>query len=180
MYTRGTHETRGPFSDYLFNYFPEESPNFYQSIQIGKVAFLILDCGEDKPDSDIEYSGLADFDAYRTEEAEWLKNFVQESSYNTALARVAILHMPPLSSNWHGNIHLTETLLPVLNNANVSCMFSGHTHRYAYNKPVEGKISFPVLVNSNNSVVKCDVIKGRIKATILSADGSKPIELQLN
>jgi predicted phosphohydrolase len=180
LYTRGNHETRGPYADYLMKYFPKECQTVYEYINIGTVAFLMLDCGEDKPDSDIEYSGLADFDAYRLEEAEWLKKAVQEESYKEASVRIVILHMPPLLSNWHGNIHLTETLLPVLNEANVACMLSGHTHRYSLNPPVPGKINFPVLVNSNNAVVKCDIIKGKVIATIITPDGNKPQEIMLN
>ena len=180
LFTRGNHETRGTYADYLMQYFPMESKTIYQLVNVGNVAFLMLDCGEDKPDSDIEYSGLADFDAYRIAEAEWLKETITSKKYKDAPVKIAILHVPPMVGNWHGNIHLRETLLPVLNEANVTAMFSGHTHRYSFNKPEPGVISFPVLVNSNNAVVRCDIINGKVKATIISADGNKPLELQLN
>jgi predicted phosphohydrolase len=180
LFTRGNHETRGTFADYLMDYFPKESDNVYQLVNVGDVSFLMLDCGEDKPDSDIEYSGLADFDAYRVAEAEWLKETVKSKLYQESKVKIAILHMPPMEGNWHGNIHLRETLLPVLNEANVTAMFSGHTHRYSYNKPEPEKINFPVLVNSNNAVIKCDIINGKVKASIITADGNKPSELLLN
>lgn len=180
LFTRGNHETRGTYADYLMEFFPMESKTIYQLVNVGNVAFLMLDCGEDKPDSDIEYSGLADFDAYRIAEAEWLKETIKSKKYKDAPVKIAILHVPPMVGNWHGNIHLRETLLPVLNEANVTAMFSGHTHRYSFNKPDPGVISFPVLVNSNNAVVRCDIINGKVKATIISADGNKPLELLLN
>lgn len=180
LFTRGNHETRGTFADYLMDYFPKESDNIYQLVNVGNVTFLMLDCGEDKPDSDIEYSGLADFDSYRIAEAEWLREVVKSKNYLESNVKIAILHMPPMEGNWHGNIHLRETLLPVLNEANVTAMFSGHTHRYSYNKPEAGKINFPVLVNSNNAVIKCDIINGKVKASIITADGNKPSELLLN
>ena len=180
LFTRGNHETRGTYADYLMEYFPMESKTIYHLVNVGNVAFLMLDCGEDKPDSDIEYSGLADFDAYRLAEAEWLKETINSKKYKDAPVKIAILHVPPMVGNWHGNIHLRETLLPVLNEANVTGMFSGHTHRYSFNKPEPGKINFPVLVNSNNAVVRCDIVNGKVKATIISADGTKPLEIQLN
>lgn len=179
IYTRGNHETRGSHADALMNYFPKQSENIYQLLNIGNVAFLMLDCGEDKPDSDIEYSGLADFDSYRIAEAAWLKETVKLNAYKNAPVKIAILHMPPMIGNWHGNMHLTETLLPILNDANVTAMFSGHTHRYSYNLPVPGKINFPVLVNSNNAYIKCDILKGKVKATVIGLEG-KPLELLLN
>jgi Icc-related predicted phosphoesterase len=180
VFNRGNHETRGTYADYVMNYFPKETGQVYQLLNVGKAAFLILDCGEDKPDSDIEYSGLANFDAYREEEARWLKQAVKLDSYKGAPVKMVILHMPPLVSNWHGNLHLTETILPLLNDANVTAMLSGHTHRYSFNKPEPGKINFPVLVNSNNAVIRCDIINGKVKATIISTDGAKPLEIQLN
>lgn len=180
VFTRGNHETRGTFADYLMDYFPKENGTVYQLLNVGDVAFLLLDCGEDKPDSDIEYSGLADFDAYRVEEARWLKEIVESKKYKDASVKLAILHMPPMVSDWHGNLHLRETLLPVLNEANVTGMFSGHTHRYSFNPSVPGKINFPVLVNSNNALVRCDIIRGKVKATIVTIDGNKPQEILLN
>ena len=180
LFTRGNHETRGTYADYLMQYFPMESKTIYQLVNVGNVAFLMLDCGEDKPDSDIEYSGLADFDAYRIAEAEWLKETITSKKYKDAPVKIAILHVPPMVGNWHGNIHLRETLLPVLNEANVTAMFSGHTHRYSFNTPEPGVISFPVLVNSNNAIVRCDIINGKVKATTITTDGNKPLELLLN
>jgi acid phosphatase type 7 len=180
VFTRGNHETRGTFADNLMDYFPKENGTVYQLLNVGNVAFLLLDCGEDKPDSDIEYSGIADFDAYRLEESRWLKETVQQIKYREAPVKIAILHMPPMVSNWHGNLHLSETLLPVLNEANVTAMFSGHTHRYSFNPSVPGTINFPVLVNSNNAVVKCDIVNGKVKAVIITSDGNKPQEILLN
>ena len=46
---------------------------FYYTFRHGPAFFVVLDCGEDKPDNDIEYSGLADFDRYRATAADWLK-----------------------------------------------------------------------------------------------------------
>jgi predicted phosphodiesterase len=175
MFTRGNHETRGTHADNLMNYFPKQNPTIYEMVKVGNAAFLMLDCGEDKPDSDIEYSGLADFDAYREEEAAWLKETVETAAYKNAKVKVAILHMPPMVSDWHGNLHLTQTLLPVLNGAGITAMLSGHTHRYSFNPPVPGKINFPVLVNSNNALIKCEIVNGKITATIIGPD-AKPIE----
>jgi acid phosphatase type 7 len=179
IYTRGNHETRGSHADALMNYFPKESKTVYELVNVGKVAFLMLECGEDKPDSDIEYSGLADFDAYRLAQAEWLKEAVKTSAYKDAPVKIAILHIPPMVGNWHGYLHLNETVLPILNEANITAMFSGHTHRYSFNPPVPGKINFPVLVNSNNAFVRCDIVKGKVKATVVGLEG-KPLEIQLN
>ena len=70
IFVRGNHETRGRyarmFSDYIAN--PEE--RFYYSFAHGPVHFVVLDSGEDKEDSHWAYSGLNDFDGYRSIQAE--------------------------------------------------------------------------------------------------------------
>lgn len=179
-YTRGNHETRGTYSDFLLNYFPLKDGRVYRTFNVGNVAFIILDCGEDKPDSSIEYSGLADFDAYREQQAAWLKEAVKEKSFTEAKVKIVILHMPPAVSDWHGTLHLDETLLPILNEAKINVVLSGHTHRYSYEAPKPGNTAFPVIVNSNNAYLKCDVINGKIKISIIGPEGTKPIEHQLN
>ncbi len=65
LFSIGNHETRGVYSDALIKYFPTSTGTFYYRFNIGKVCFLVLDSGEDKPDSDLEYAGIADYDNYR-------------------------------------------------------------------------------------------------------------------
>lgn len=180
IFNRGNHETRGSFSDYLMNYFPLKDGKVYRTFNVGNVAFLMLDCGEDKPDSDIEYSGLADFDAYRVEQGMWLKEVIQTKPFKEAPVKVVLLHMPPNVSNWHGNLHLSETVVPALNEAKINVIFSGHTHRYSLNPPVEGKTSFPVVVNSNSTCLRCDIINGKIRVRIVGTGTTKPMDYLLN
>ncbi|MEI3554533.1 MAG: fibronectin type III domain-containing protein [Alistipes senegalensis] len=81
LFNRGNHETRGVWSDRLIDCFPTRSGEFYGIYRYGDVCLLVLDCGEDKPDSDVEYYGLADYDAYRAKECEWLKRAVQSEEF---------------------------------------------------------------------------------------------------
>lgn len=63
----------------MIKYFPTSTGTFYYRFNIGKVCFLVLDSGEDKPDSDLEYAGIADYDNYREEETLWLRSVVEEN-----------------------------------------------------------------------------------------------------
>ena len=63
--TRGNHENRGSASPCFLDYFPTPTGETYYAFRQGPVFFLMLDGGEDKPDSDIRYYGLAATDAYR-------------------------------------------------------------------------------------------------------------------
>ena len=171
LYNRGTHETRGIYADFLQQYFPKVGGNYYGLYMAGSVAVLMLDCGEDKPDSDIEYGGLGAYDAYREEEAAWLRRTVASEEFRNASARIVLLHIPLGNGTWHGNIHLEELFLPILNEAGIDVMLSGHTHRYSFH-PANDKVRFPVLVNDNASLLKCDVGDGRITARIYGPEGT--------
>ena len=170
FYNRGNHETRGVFADRLRDYFPTRDGRYYQLRKVGSVCFLLLDCGEDKPDSDIEYGGLSDYDAYRREEAEWLREAVASEAFRNASARVVFLHIPPAGGTWHGNYQMREVFLPILNEAGIDVMFSGHTHQYGFH-PADNDIRFPVVVNDNQSYVQCDMTADRIAVRIVGPGG---------
>lgn len=108
LYNRGNHETRGVYADFLQEYFPKVGGCYYKLYMAGSVAVLMLDCGEDKPDSDIEYGGLGAYDAYREEEAAWLRETVASEEFRNASARIVLLHIPLGNGTWHGNIHLED------------------------------------------------------------------------
>ena len=73
LFNRGNHETRGSFADHVIDYFPTKTNEYYRLQHIAGIDFLFLDSGEDKPDTDMEYSDIAAFDEYREREALWLK-----------------------------------------------------------------------------------------------------------
>ena len=178
-FNRGNHEARGPFSNHLMDYFPRKDGKFYQLVNIGPASVLFLDCGEDKPDTDIEYSGLAFYDKYREKEASWLKEAVESATFKRSQIQIAILHIPPTVGNWHGNIHLNETLIPILNQAGVDLMLSGHTHLYSFHKAEESDAAFPVVVNSNNTALLCHVVKDWIRITVIGAGDKKTYDYWL-
>lgn len=159
-YARGNHETRGLFAASFQHYFSPKEPHLYFLLRQGPVCFIFLDTGEDKPDSDIEYHGITDYDNYRTEQAKWLSEIVKSPDFLDAKFKVVIAHMPPLPNQdlWHGQGEVLEKFVPILNDAQVDVMLSGHLHQYFNNKPTD-KVHFPVIDNSSNTVLK-GVIEG--------------------
>ena len=81
VFARGNHDARGVLARKLIDYFPTADGEYYYAFQHGPVSFLVLDAGEDKVDSHKEYSGLVDFDAYRTQETDWLKKAVADPAF---------------------------------------------------------------------------------------------------
>ena len=123
--------------------------------------FLFIDSGEDKPDADLEYCGIVECDQYREEQERWLRSLQEEKKIGK-YPIVVFSHMPPTLKNWHGPLHMQETLTPELNKMNVSVMLSGHLHRFDYQEPNE-VINFPNLVNSNNTYLLCHIANGKME-----------------
>jgi 3',5'-cyclic AMP phosphodiesterase CpdA len=169
-YARGNHETRGNFATAFPDYFPGPSGNLYYLFRQGPVCFVVLDCGEDKPDSDIEYSGIVAFDDYREKEVQWLKEVLQSDTFNDAFYKVVVAHIPPFGG-WHGEQEVAERFVPLLNAAGADVMLCGHLHRYVRQNPKPGQ-DFPVIVNSNNTVLKAYADRNSLEIKILNLKGA--------
>lgn len=161
FFNRGNHELRGEFADYLNRYFPTNNGKYYRLQHVAGVDFLFIDSGEDKPDADLEYCGIVECDQYREEQERWLRSLQEEKKIGK-YPIVVFSHMPPTLKNWHGPLHMQETLTPELNKMNVSVMLSGHLHRFDYQEPNK-VINFPNLVNSNNTYLLCHIANGKME-----------------
>ena len=172
VYVRGNHETRGPgFSEFL-NLFPTKTNTPYYIFRQGPAAFIVIDSGEDKPDSDIEYGGTAAYDAYREAMAKWLEQAIQSEEFRSAPVKIALLHIPfDKGTGWYGNNELRRLLLPLLNKAGIDVMLSGHTHRYSYRDKGYCGNEFPILVNGNNDRVDVKITNQQIHMEVKDATG---------
>lgn len=170
-YTRGNHETRGSFATAFQDYFSPKQEHIYYMFRQGPVCFVILDSGEDKPDSDLEYAGITVYDQYRTEQAEWLKGVLESKEYKEAPFKVVVCHIPPFGG-WHGNEEVAEKFMPLLNNAGVDIMLCAHLHRYIRNDAKED-VRFPIIVNSNNTVLKAEADSRALNIKILDTEGKE-------
>jgi predicted phosphodiesterase len=168
---RGNHETRGPNARDLFTYFPHSSGQYYHAFSQGEVRFIVLDCGEDKPDTHPVYAGLVDFDQYRSEQAAWLKKEVEGDVFKNARYRIVITHIPPYTGRGHGGQDLTKKWGPILNEADVDLVISGHHHRFQVMEPRDGLNSFPVLILGKDMMLNTDVNPEKLSLSIRNMEG---------
>jgi predicted phosphodiesterase len=153
FYVRGNHETRGRQAFLFQKYNPTSTGETYFMLRHGPVALLVLDAGEDKPDTDKEYSGAVDFSLFREQQLAWLKEVVADSLFTDAPVKVALMHIPPFNGeeSWYGERLANEMLVPVLNDAGVDIMLSGHYHEHIYVEPGRYGNNFPILANDHMS-----------------------------
>jgi hypothetical protein len=74
LFVRGNHDTRGNLAEKYEEYFPAQNKDTYFTFELGCLSGVILDCGEDKPDSHAEYGGVNVFELFRRRETEFLKS----------------------------------------------------------------------------------------------------------
>lgn len=162
---RGNHETRGKQAKAYMDYFVTPTGKPYYWFRRGPVAFVVLDGGEDKADNDIEYSRSAFFDEYRREEARWLADAIKEPEFRDAPFKVCVIHVPTISPTWHGPIQAKQLFVPLLNEAGIDLMLSGHLHKYRQLPAGTDGGTFPILVNSNHEKTRVHADATRLTVT---------------
>lgn len=175
VYARGNHETRGRDAHHLAEFCPTPTGEPYFMFRQGPVAFLILDGGEDKPDSSPEYSGSVEFDKYRMQELEWIKQITRDPVFSEAPVKVAVMHIPALRvpGSWYSQMWLNENFIPALNDAGVDIMLSGHHHNHIYVKPGECGNDFPIIANDDTDRLEFEADKSGWHIRTYDMDGKQ-------
>lgn len=118
FFVRGNHETRGAYASKLLDALGMES--FYYQAEVGPYSFVMLDSGEDKPDAHKEYGGMTDYDTYRADMVEWLKE-VEVNSEKV----IAISHAWEISEVEQ---ELSDAGFAELDRLGTRLLLSGHYH----------------------------------------------------
>ena len=171
--SRGNHELRGRDAIKWLNYFQTTTGTPYYSFSIGDFFFVVLDACEDKPDSDIEYSGIVASKPYVERQGRWLKEVIASEECRNVKVRIAFCHVPPESKGWYGAAQMCNILVPPLNEAGFDAMFCGHIHRWRVAEP-DGSISnagFPVICNPNMERMEVTATEDAIEISTFDTDG---------
>lgn len=162
--SRGNHDLRGKMAEKLDIMLPCHNGNSYYSVKLNNLWLLLLDCGEDKPDSHEEYSSTVACHQFREEETEFLEKIVdnaqREYSGKNIKYKIVVSHIPFSHNNTHEccgerpfNIEtqlythwcdiLREKVKP-------NFCLSGHLHKYEL-CPIGGKydnkgLNIPIII----------------------------------
>lgn len=180
---RGNHDTRGALARTYDRYIRRPDKHFYGTYTLGDTFVIMLDTGEDKPDSHHDYSGLTAFEDYRREQAEWLKKVVKSKAFRAAKHRIVMAHIPPVKDDGtskrvsvHGPDMVFKLYLPILNREKIDLMISGHTHRFQLIETNKGVNNFPILINDNNSMSLYKVSSAGVQVRTVNDKGEVTFE----
>ena len=141
VYVRGNHDTRGYMAEHLPEYIPTRGGATYYTFRAGPIWGVVLDCGEDKPDTNIEYGlpetgGVADFLPFRHAQTAYLRSLIANAPGTYAATgitrRVALCHINftytdrPYNDK---NPEIYEAWIAALNEMGIDLLICGHEHK---------------------------------------------------
>lgn len=135
VFSRGNHDMRGNYAEKFFNYTPNANGNTYYTFRLGGLWGILLDCGEDKPDSDAEYGHTVCCHAFRRRQTEFLKKIIanKEQEYQApgVTKRLVISHVP-FTMSFKPPFDIEQELyaqwVELLHCVRPDVMICGHTH----------------------------------------------------
>lgn len=151
IYLRGNHEIRNAYSIRLRDLFDYVDNKTYGAFNWGDTRFVMLDCGEDKPDSTSVYYNLNDFTRLRKDQVEFIQNELKNQSFINAHKKVLIHHIPIYGMSQNSYNPGLELWHPLLKSAPFDLSIHGHTHKFAYHPKHSLNNNFPVIIGGGKS-----------------------------
>lgn len=184
IFVRGNHETRGEYSGLLWDYLGRMNGRSYSAFNFGDTRFVLLDCGEDKPDDHWVYYDMNDFTQHRQDQAVFLKNEIASKEFKSANKRILIHHIPIYGKGLDKFNPCGDLWKPVLEKAPFNVSLNAHMHRYNYIKKGEDKNNFPVIVGGGNkdaagTVMVLEKVGSNMTLQVLNIKGETILNLDL-
>ena len=187
LFVPGNHDHRGIAARGLaraFTPWPDEPevPRCF-AVRHGPLAMIGLDTGEDKPDRHRAWAGLAAFEPYRAKQRDWLAATLKRPEIASAPHLVVFCHIPlngepganggdTMQGYGSWQKHARDLWHPLLAEAGVQVVISGHTHRHRYDAPPTptGDRPWGQLVGGGPQLESATLIRGRATAEALEID----------
>lgn len=98
IFSRGNHDMRGIYAECIQDHTPTDNGKSYFSLKVGSLWALVLDCGEDKPDTNPEYGHTICCADFRKRQTKYIEDIIKEAEKEYAAADVkykfVISHIP--------------------------------------------------------------------------------------
>ncbi len=158
VFARGNHDTRGTTAEIFENYTPTYNGKTYFTAKLGNIWMIILDCGEDKPDTNVEYGNTNCFAAFRKKETKFVEKVAAEREFDEeGIAFKAVICHHPFTKKLHPPFDIEEDTYKywaklMRESVKPDIMICGHTHKLSFELPGGESDGFgqacPVVVGS--------------------------------
>lgn len=183
FYLRGNHEIRNAYSIQLRELFDYVGNKTYGAFNWGDTRWVMLDCGEDKPDDHWVYYGLNDFTQLRNDQVGFLETELKSKAFRMADKRV-LMHHVPLYGNTDKYQPCFELWGDLLKKAPFNVSLNAHTHQYAFYPKGSVGNNFPVFVGGGYGLKDATVmvlkkVGHKMTIRVLNAKGEVLKEMEL-
>ncbi len=193
LFTAGNHDHRGPLARQLSHAFTpwagEEPLGRCFAVRHGPLAMIGLDTGEDKPDHHPVFAGLANFQAYHKAQRDWLAAALKRPAIAEAPYLVAFCHIPLFGRPGHNGgdtlegyayyaKHAQQLWHPLLQQAGVQLIISGHMHQYRFDAPTATR-SYGQIVGGGPKPEAATLIRGGADGKQMEVVAAKLDETEL-
>lgn len=183
FFIRSNHEIRNAYSAGMPTLFDNPGGNTYGAFSWGDTRFVLLDCGEDKPDDHWVYYGLNDFSGFRREQADFLRREISSKPFKRAKRRVLINHIP-IWGNTDKYQPCRDMWAPILSKAPLDVAIGAHTHRYEVTPEGKAGNPCPNIVGGGPSMKRSTLMvlskRGKnMTLRVLNAEGEEVDKLDL-
>lgn len=160
FFIRGNHEIRNAYSIGLRSLFDYVGDKTYGAFSWGDTRFLMLDCGEDKPDNHWVYYGLNDFSNLRESQVAFLKKELSSKDFKKASRHVLIHHIPIYGKGEEYDKYnpCRDLWEPILRKAPIDVSLNAHTHKFSYHAVGSDNNPYPVVVGGGYSLESATVM----------------------
>lgn len=184
IFMRGNHEIRGAYSIGMRSLFDYINGTTYGAFSLGDTRFIMLDCGEDKPDSTWVYYGLNDFNQFREDQAQFLRKELTSPEFKQAKRRILVHHVPIYAGREGSYNPCIEKWGNILADAPFDICINAHWHRFAHYPKKEVGNNFPIIVGGGNQLSNAYMLVlqkqgSRLTFKAIDTEGQEKLKLDL-
>ncbi len=143
VFSRGNHDTRGIYAENIEEYTPCLNGKSYFTFRLGKLWGIVIDCGEDKPDTNEEYGNMVCCSNFRKRETAYIESVIKnaENEYEAeGVEQKIIVAHNPFTRKYESPFNIEEETFSywarlLKENVKPDIMICGHIHKFSVDKP---------------------------------------------
>ena len=143
IFIRGNHEIRNTYSAGMHSLIGYRNNKTYGAFNWGDTRIMVLDEGEDKPDSHWAYGGFNDFTSLRLDEQTFINRELKSPEFKKAKRRLLFCHIP-IWGNGDSYCPSETMWAPLLAKKPFDLALFAHTHVFKFYQKQEKGTSFPI------------------------------------
>lgn len=143
VFARGNHDLRGIYAESMTDYIPCQEGRTYFTFRLGRIWGMVLDCAEDKRDTNAEYGGTICCHEFREGETDFIKNVIADAAreydapgieYKLIVSHMPFANRPGAPFDIEEEIY-TEWCRLLRENVKPDLMLAGHEHILYVGRP---------------------------------------------